>query len=348
MMMVRKILLAPLSLLYIAVVAFRHWLFDRGIVGSERFSTPTICVGNITVGGSGKSPMGELLLSHLSQHYAVAILSRGYGRSTKGYRVVEVADSYLDVGDEPLQIKRKFPSALVVVCERRALAIRRIEMEQPQIDVIVMDDGFQHRHVSPHCNIIMVDATRPTFEDMPLPAGELRDTISSLKRADIFVVTKCPSDMSDQRRGRFCRELLSSPSQSIYFTQIVNREPRPIFADAAAAFDPSAEVIALSGIGNPAPFVETLRSRHKLREVITYPDHHSYTQSEIQALAQRLVAAPEARIITTEKDAVKFLSNSDIPPIVRERTYYSPIEMKFVVGDKLELLKRIENYVTES
>ncbi len=348
MKMVRKILLAPLSLIYIAIVAFRHWLFDIGALRALCFSTPTICIGNITVGGSGKSPMGELLLNHLLPRYRVAILSRGYGRRTKGYREVLARDSYLDVGDEPLQIKRKFPAALVVVCEKRALAIQNIEQMHPEVEVVLMDDGFQHRYVTPHCNIVMVDATRPTFEDMPLPAGELRDTVSSLKRANIFVVTKCPEQMSDEQRERFRKKLLCTPSQSIYFTQIVNRSPQPIFESVASTFDPTCDVIALSGIGNPSPFIATLTSRYKVREVVTYPDHHSYTTREIEQLASRLTQEPSLCIITTEKDAVKFLSCSDIPQIIADRSYFSPIEMKFVEGSKDELLNTIENYVAKS
>ncbi len=343
MKIARKILLAPLSLLYIAGVKLRHWLFDRSILRSESFATPTICIGNITVGGSGKSPMGELLLSHLSKDHNVAILSRGYGRRTKGYREVESDDSYLDVGDEPLQIKRKFPKSLVVVCEKRADAIRRIEAEHPEVETILMDDGFQHRYVTPHCNIIMVDATRPTFEDMPLPSGELRDTRSALKRANIFVVTKCPDDMSEERRNRFRRELISNPQQRIYFTQIVNRDPQPIYPSEASPFEVESDVISLSGIGNPAPFIKTLRSRYNVIDEVRYPDHHSYTQSEIEALDKR-----SAQILTTEKDAVKFLSNNDIPTRLKSKIYYTPIEMKFIDGSKHELLKTIDNYVREN
>ncbi|MFI3303357.1 MAG: tetraacyldisaccharide 4'-kinase [Rikenellaceae bacterium] len=341
----KKIALAPFSLLYITVVTLRHWLFDRSILRSESFRTPIICIGNITVGGSGKSPMGELLLEHLTKQHTVAILSRGYGRRTKGYREVMVDDSYLDVGDEPLQIKRKYPSVLVVVCEKRAVGIRQIEQIHPEVDVIIMDDGFQHRYVTPTCNIIMVDATRPTFEDLPLPAGELRDTTSSLKRANIFIVTKCPDSMSDLRREEFRCNLLYTPQQSIYFTQIVNSLPQPIYPEIAHQFDKKNEVIALSGIGNPAPFLKTLHTLYTVIEELTYPDHHSYTERDIKKISSTISKHPRSVIITTEKDGVKFLNNNNIPNTIKQKLYHSPIHMKFISGSKSELLKSIDSYV---
>ncbi|MFR9671947.1 MAG: tetraacyldisaccharide 4'-kinase [Rikenellaceae bacterium] len=247
--MIKRVALAPISYLYLAVVKLRHYLFDHSFLKSERFTTPIICVGNITVGGTGKSPMSELLLSHLiGSGRNVALLSRGYGRKNRGYVEVCSFDNYLMVGDEPLQMKRKFHDAVVVVCERRVEGVRRILSEHPDVEVIVMDDGFQHRHITPRANIIMVDATRPIDRDMPLPSGSLRDTTSSLKRADIFIVTKCPDSMGDEEMERIERSLLCREGQTIYFTQIETLDPRGALPEACESLADGAEVIALSGL----------------------------------------------------------------------------------------------------
>ncbi len=182
-------------------VALRHRLYDWHIFKSESFDIPVVCVGNITVGGTGKTPAAEYIIAHLSDRYNIALLSRGYGRHTKGYREVKRSSSYLDAGDEPLQIKLKFPDVPVIVCEKRAEGIRRIRREHPEVDLIVMDDGFQHRSVAAKVNVIIVDATRPVSSDKMLPAGSLRDIPSRLRAAHHFIVTKCPDDMTplDQR-----------------------------------------------------------------------------------------------------------------------------------------------------
>ena len=202
-----KCLLAPAALLYKAGVTFRHRLFDWGILKSEKFDIPVICIGNITVGGTGKTPMAEMVIAYMSQMHRVALLSRGYGRRTKGYLEVKADSHYRDVGDEPLQIKLKFPDTVVAVCEKRAEGIRRIRAEHPDVDLVIMDDGFQHRYVEPKVNIVMIDATRPVQHDRMLPLGTLRDLPEELHRAHYFVVTKCPEKMAPIDR-RILRKVL--------------------------------------------------------------------------------------------------------------------------------------------
>ena len=198
-----KFLLYPASWLYKMAVLFRHQLFDWGILHSEKFDIPVICIGNITVGGTGKTPLAEMIVDYMSQTHRVALLSRGYGRRTKGYREVAATDHYRDVGDEPLQIKRKFPDVCVVVCERRADGIRRIRTEHPEVDLIVMDDGFQHRYVEAKINVVLIDATRPVQEDRMLPLGSLRDVPGQLHRAHYFIcllyTSPSPRDRSVSR-----------------------------------------------------------------------------------------------------------------------------------------------------
>ncbi len=335
--------LIPLSWLYSMVVNIRHWLFDHSIIDSEQFDIPIICIGNITVGGTGKTPMCELLLEHFTKRCSVAIISRGYGRSSKGYREVEINDCFTDVGDEPLQMKRKYPQSVVVVCEKRAVGIKRIQEEHPDVELIIMDDGFQHRYVTPRLNIIMIDATRPTFEDAPLPAGRLRDTPRALNRADIFVVTKSPETMGLPEIDNFTKRLLTNPKQSIYFTKIDTLDPIALSGQ-SPMFDIKRDVVAVAGVGNPEPFKQMLHSRYNVVEELIYDDHYAYTPKDLEHMAATLERYSNAAIITTEKDYVKFLTINEIPDIIKSNTYYTPIRMKFITESESKLLKTIENY----
>ncbi|MFI3289028.1 MAG: tetraacyldisaccharide 4'-kinase [Rikenellaceae bacterium] len=339
--MFKKILLALLSQLYILGVNIRHKLFDWGISKSEEFDVPVICVGNITVGGTGKTPMCEMLIEHLSQKGRVAVISRGYGRKTEGYIEVQSDANYLEVGDEPLQMKLKYPHALIVVCEKRAEGIRRIIEENPDVKNIIMDDGFQHRYVEPKVNVIMVDATRPISEDYPLPLGTLRDSKEMLYRAQYFIVTKCPDKISPFDRSVIRRELVTMPYQKIYFTRIENLEPEAIYPE-TAQFSDEQEVIAMSGIGNPLPFTQHIKDCYKCVDELTFEDHHSYTRDDFEIILQSLNRHPNSVIITTEKDAIKFLMDESVPQQLRKKIYYTPIKMKFIIDSEEELLKNID------
>ncbi len=345
-----KFLLAPASALYKLGVKIRHTLYDKGIFKSERFSIPIICIGNITVGGTGKTPMAELVIDYMSQRHNVALLSRGYGRRTKGYREVQTGDHYRDVGDEPLQIKRKFPNTVVVVCEKRADGIRRIRSEHPEIDLIVMDDGFQHRSVEPKINIVMIDATRPPYYDRMLPLGQLRDLPEQLHRAHYFIVTKCPENMPPIERRLFHKELFKVAYQRIYYTRFESFQPVPLYPAEASheVFRSGRPVIALSGIGNPKPFLQALRDRYRIVEAVTLEDHHIYRIRDMRQLAGLLKRHPEAVIVTTEKDAVKMLNPKHIPAEVRGKLYYQPINISFIEDSAADLLQRLEQDVSKN
>ena len=182
--------------LFAFVLRIRHLLYDSGIIGHYTADIPVVCVGNITVGGTGKTPFTEFLIDRLGRRFTIAVLSRGYGRRTKGYLEVQTNSSFLNVGDEPKQIKRKYPDTVVVVCEKRAEGIRRIRQEHPEVDLILLDDGFQHRRVEPKVDIVLMDYTRPIWEDYMLPLGNLRDLPSQMARANIVVVTKTPTNIT--------------------------------------------------------------------------------------------------------------------------------------------------------
>lgn len=327
----KRIVFKLLSYIYRMVIAIRHWLFDINVLKSQKFNIPIICVGNITVGGTGKTPTAEMIIDTMKPTYKVALLSRGYGRRTKGYREVTLDSSYRDVGDEPLQIKLKFPDVLVVVCEKRVEAIRRIEAEHPEINLIVMDDGFQHRHVDPRINVVVLDYTRPVFEDDFLPVGNLRDNLNSLYRAHYFIVTKCPEDMQplDQRMWR--KDLQLVAYQKIYFTRVVPTAAVPLFQTPNHLRE-GEEVIVMSGIGNPKPFIKSVRKHYNVVANLVYPDHHVYTVEDIEKIVSHIKQHPNAMLLTTEKDAVKLRRSRRVPDLMRERLFYQPVKVEFLEG----------------
>lgn len=343
----RELLYVPLSWLYSMAVNFRHRLFDWGVLKSEQFDIPIICIGNITVGGTGKTPMAEMLISYLKRTHCVALLSRGYGRRTKGYREVQVDAHYRDVGDEPLQIKRKFPDTVVVVCEKRVEGIRRIREEHPEVTLIVMDDGFQHRYVQPKINVLMVDSTRPIQTDKMLPAGTLRDNPEQLYRAHYFVVTKCPEKMAPIDRRVLRKVLVKYAYQRIYFTRFESFSPQPVFPTESdlTPLKQRGKVIALSGIGNPKPFLATLHSNYQVVEEVTLKDHHVYRVRDMHQLSELLQRHPGAAIVTTEKDAVKMGRKGKIPAEVRRSLYYVPIDITFIEDSATDFLQKIEEDV---
>lgn len=339
----KKVFLKIASLFYGAAIKLRHLLFDANILHSERFDIPIICVGNITVGGTGKTPTVEMLVSHYSEFYNVAVLSRGYGRTTKGYRVVSVDDTYRTVGDEPLQMKRKFPNVTVVVCEKRTFAIHRIQEEFPEVNMIIMDDGFQHRYVEPLINIVIVDANRPVERDHLLPYGQLRDTTDSLDRAHYFIVTKCPVDMKPIDMRVMRKVLVQKPSQEIYFSRMAPTQACAVFAEIDDKVEQGAEVIAMSGIGDNEAFNCGLEMRYKVVDTIDLDDHHSYRMSDLQRIKKMLAKYPNAVIMTTEKDAVKLSHSEAVTGDIRRKMFYESISLRFVGDSRAEMFARIDN-----
>lgn len=340
----KDLLLKIASVFYGAAIKLRHLLFDINVLHSEKFDIPIICVGNITVGGTGKTPTVEMLVEHYSKECNVVVLSRGYGRKGKEYRVVDVDDSYRLVGDEPLQIKRKFPEATVVVCADRAFAIHRITEEFPEADMIIMDDGFQHRYVDPLVNIVIVDYNRPVERDHLLPYGQLRDTTASLYRAHYFIVTKCPETMKPINMREKRMWLVEKPSQEIFFSRMQPAPACSVFAEVEGTVPLGATVIAMSGIGDNEAFKNGLKQRYKVvEESIDLKDHHVYHMSDLRVINRILTKYPEAVIMTTEKDAVKLANSKAIPAELRSKMFYEKIALRFVGESRMELFERIDN-----
>lgn len=317
--------------LYGAGVGFRNWLYDTKILRSEHFDIPIVCVGNLAVGGTGKTPAVEFLVRTLGDQYKIAVLSRGYGRRTKGYIEVSVNDSFLRVGDEPKQIKRKFPDTVVVVCEKRTEGVRRIREEHPEVTLIVMDDGFQHRSLAPTVSILLSDYSLPPFQNKMLPAGTLRDSPSQLYRAEFLFITKTPKTMSPIDRNIAQKELKPKPYQSIFFTDVRQSSPKPIFSDVAPAVLPlGSKVVAMAGIANPDKFFDSLKGQYEVIEKLSYGDHHVYKVKEIRQLKELMESlGKDVYILTTEKDGVKLTSRKQIPAELQRRLFEMPIELNF-------------------
>ncbi len=341
----KSLLLKIASLFYGWGVAIRNWCFDREWFAVKEFHIPVICVGNITVGGTGKTPIVELLVEYLSENHNVAVISRGYGRTTKGYRVVETTDSYRDVGDEPLQIKLKFPSVPVVVCERRVEGIEQMLAEFEGIEVVIMDDGFQHRYVKPYLNIVVVDATRPPYEDNLLPYGQLRDQMSSLYRANMYVVTKCPEKMNPINYRIFNQHLMMKASQSIFFSRMAERSLRSLLDNTEADLPKESRVIAMSGIGNSDVFKKSVERRYTMVATLDFEDHHVYRIADLERIEEMLSEYKDAVIVMTEKDAVKLINSDKIPASIKSRMYYETIGVDFVYGSGPRFYRTLDEEV---
>ena len=332
----------PLSWAYDAVTTVRNLLFDRGVLPSERFPLPVIGVGNLAVGGTGKTPHVEHILHLLhEQGLRPAMLSRGYGRTTRGFRAVEEGETGATCGDEPFQVSRNCPFAHVAVCEDRREGIRRLLACWQDTDVVVLDDAFQHRYVCPGLQILLTDAARPFTKDHVMPWGRLRESRRGAKRADVIVVTKC-------RDGQTPHVPLA-PGQHLFFSRIVYAPLRPFLVESAENVETKGKrVLLISGIANPRPLAEHLRrTGAKKVEQLDFPDHHRFTSQDAARMAR---AGKEAElIVTTEKDAVRLnVVAQELPSDILQKIYVQPITVSMAPaeGEAQTFQQIIQDYVT--
>lgn len=344
-----RFLLAIPAALYGFVLHIRHGLFNTGIIRGYRAGVPVVCVGNITVGGTGKTPAVEFLVDRLSEDCRIAVLSRGYGRRTKGYIEVKADSPYRDVGDEPKMIKQRFPRVIVAVCEKRAEGIRRIMTEHPDVEMIIMDDGFQHRRVKPSVNIILMDYNRPVYRDRLLPWGRLRDLRSQMDRANIVIVTKTPETMTPIERRLIVKKLRLYPYQSLFFTSMNHGSLRPVFPEAALNPASTKNIAVMSGIGNPGPLSAELGKRYNIVATYTFPDHHAYKKKELEKIGRHFATLPpDTILVTTEKDGVKLTNRRQVPEEIRRRLFVVPVKLSFFEGDREKFIKTLYRNVKEN
>jgi tetraacyldisaccharide 4'-kinase len=335
MRILNYLLLGPLSLLYGAAVTLRNKCYDLRIFRSTSFPLPVLAVGNITVGGAGKTPHTELLVALLKEEFRVAVLSRGYKRRTKGFRYVETTGAAADNGDEPLQIKQKFPSVTVAVDANRVNGIKRLRAEVENLGAVVLDDAFQHRRVRPSLSLLLIDYNRPVHRDHLLPLGRLRDRRNQLRRADIICVTKCPAQLPPEAQQGFAKNIRRLPHQLLFFTTFAYGAPQPVFAAGAAVPCPPAACLLVTGIASPAPLAQYLREQpYDLLQHLAFRDHHAFTAADagkINAAARRHPAAP---VFTTEKDAVRLRETPGLEEEVKQRLFYLPVTVQFLTEER--------------
>lgn len=331
--------LTPLSWIYGGVVWVRNKLFDFNILKQEEFDVPVVCVGNITVGGTGKTPTVEYIVSNLASVYNIAVLSRGYKRHTKGFIIANSKSTPDIIGDEPLQIYQKYGMKIkVAVCEDRRVGIRRLLEEYPQIDLIVLDDAFQHRFVKPKVSVLLMDYSRPVFKDHLLPLGRLRESPIAINRADMVVVTKCPEEMTPLAVRLVRKELDLMSYQKLFFSRYYYGGLMPVFSDDApyhaslASLGPDDTVLLLTGVAHPRYFVRHFKQYSFKKKVFHFPDHHDFTRHDVEDIEQRFKSLPGKRriIVTTEKDAVRLAHNPYYPQHLKPFTYYLPIAVNMV------------------
>ena len=316
----------------------RNKMFDWKILRQHTFGVPVIVVGNIAVGGTGKTPHVEYILSTLRNSHHVAYLSRGYKRRTKGFILATSKSTPRDIGDEAYQIYHKFGgSVTVAVCEDRVHGIRELLAIDPDINMVVLDDAFQHRYVQPTVAVVVTEYNRPVFEDKLLPYGRLREPVRALNRADIVVVTKCPARLKPIDYSIFTKNINLFPYQSLFFSRYAYQPLRPVFPDAVRRIPyldwlgADDTVLAVAGIGNPRPFVRYLKSFAFRVKVNVYPDHHDYSRKDLENIRRRYaqMRGENRIIVTTEKDAVRLSCNPYFPHELKASTFYLPIEVEF-------------------
>lgn len=345
--MLHPLIAAPLAVIYGWIIDIRNKLFDMHLLKSEEFDFPVVCVGNLTVGGTGKTPVTEFLIEHLSAHYRVAVLSRGYKRKSRGFVLAASNTSFRMIGDEPKQIKLKFPEIPVAVCEKRSEGIRRLREIHPEVNLVILDDAFQHRYVEPWVNIVLMDYNNPIYRDKLLPWGTLRDRRSQLHRANLMLVTKCPEDINPLDMRIVKKSLDLYPYQSLYFSRMQAGFPVPLFPDQATeALTAQTPVVMMAGIANPDSFRKGLAKNFRLVGELLFEDHHTYRMRDIERLKEVLRDTPEETVVmVTEKDAVKLLNRKKIPVDLQRRLYYLPIRVSFIEGTQGGFLRQLEQYV---
>jgi tetraacyldisaccharide 4'-kinase len=346
-----NIILFPFSLLYGAGVGIRNLFFEWGLMPVASFRLPVISVGNITVGGTGKTPHIEYLVELLKEEFSLATLSRGYKRKTRKFMIAEITSSASEIGDEPRQLKQKYPDLTVAVDRKRASGIRKLMALEKQVDVVLLDDAFQHRYVRPGKSILLIDYSRPVTEDFLLPAGRLREPAAARYRADIILITKSPGRLKPIEMRNMVKRLDLGLHQHLFFTAIEYGRIRPVFEiremkDEQYFKQKQVPVLLLTGIANPRPLRTFARRISTRLYELRFPDHHRFNARDTEKINARIAAIndPDTLVLTTEKDAMR-LQETILPERIKNNIYYVPIRVVFLNNDQDEFNQIIRNYV---
>lgn len=337
------IFLLPFALIFRVVTGIRNMLFENGLLKSERAPIPTLIVGNLSVGGTGKTPMVEFLVEHLQEHLSLATLSRGYGRKTKGFLEATPQTTPEQLGDEPFQIFKKFRGKVpVFVGEDRVEALQHIQRLNPNLDLVVLDDAYQHRKLRPDFAVLLTPFSTPFFKDYVLPAGRLRESRGGAKRAEIIVVTKCPIDLSEDQKSEYIKKIrrYSEPESKVYFSKIAYHQPYQVFGPLRESHE---KAILVSGLADDKLFLKYCKEVFTVLEILSFPDHHDYQKNDAMDLA-RLFKKHEGEnpvLITTEKDAEKLKSLAKQGLLKEIPIFALPIRVQIEPNEKEMLLGTI-------
>ena len=340
-----RFVLFPLSILYGFIIWLRNKLYDKNILSSESFNFPIVCVGNLAIGGTGKTPMVEYLVRLLKEDYKVATMSRGYKRKTKGFAIANEGTTALDIGDEPMQFYKKFPDITVSVAEERLVSIPQLLHDKPETQVIILDDAFQHRQVRAGLNILLTEYKDLFTRDFILPAGNLRDIKASYKRADILIVTKCKSHIAEDEKNKIIEEIKPLSHQKIFFTKIEYGSPYHLFNKQEKFLSPDTNILLVCGIANPKPIKEILNTYASTYDMMRFRDHHIFSIDDLKDIKEQFEKLDTANkiILTTEKDGVRLVKFEnelkDLP------VYVFPIRHKILFGQEEQLNIIITDFV---
>ena len=342
--------LLPLSWIYGSVVKLRNTMFDIGILKSRTFNVPVISVGNITVGGTGKTPHVEYLVGMMKDRFHVAVLSRGYKRKSKGFVVADSQTAIADIGDESYQMKQKFPDVTVAVDKNRCHGIDTLVDNDQQLDAVLLDDAFQHRYVKPGINILLVDYHRLIIYDKLLPAGRLREPLKGKDRADIVIVTKCPKGLKPMEYRVITKAMDLYPYQQLFFTSLEYGSLYPILATQAEPFGieqlQGRHAIVLSGIASPEQIMHDLAPHCSDLVPLTFSDHHRFRAKDVRLINDTFDKLPQPRcIVTTEKDAARLTAVEGLSDDVRSHIFALPLTIRFMQEQQDHFNNHIIDYV---
>ncbi len=343
-----KILLLPFSILFGIGVRLRKLAYKTGLLKSITFDFPIISIGNLNVGGTGKSPHTSFIAGFLKDYIHVAVLSRGYKRKTKGFHYVEVQHTVEDVGDEPLQLKLRQQDVIVAVNESRIQGVMRLIGDNPDLQTILMDDAYQHLAITPNLNILLTEFSNPYTNDFLLPFGKLRESASGYERADIIIVTKCPEILNEGNRLEWTQKLKPLPKQRLYFSYYKYGKPYYLFnSDYVYSLTEELEILVFCAIANTEYLEQYLETVVGKAKILQFPDHHYFTNAELGSLKVRFeqMEASQKIILTTEKDAMRLRLHQDYILEQRLPIFVLPIEVDFVFNEKERFQKDIQQFL---
>jgi tetraacyldisaccharide 4'-kinase len=353
-----RLFLLPFSWVYGGITWLRNWLYNIGVLPSIKFPEPVISVGNLTTGGTGKTPHIEYLIRLFKNKKKVGTVSRGYGRTTKGFMLVSDPSTAMMVGDEPMQYHHKFPNIIVSVCEARGEGIGKLLQMEHRPEVILLDDAFQHRSVRPGLSILLIDFHSIIKRNYMLPAGTMREWKSGMKRADIIIITKSPDILIPIERNRILSKIKVRQHQQVFFSffkydelvRLSHKHVSSIFFSTSYYFEKRFAILLVAGIANPSGIVDHLKRRTDKFETMFYSDHHQFTTSDIEDIKERFknILSPNKIIVTTEKDAMRFLSPELEQEVEDLPIFYLPIRVAFHQPDEEKFNQLILSYVSEN